>query len=101
MIVDIGPGEAHDVGINAYIYLYPLVTMERTRRQAINIEPGHRPGFRPMNAFSHIRVPRVGFERAAAVLRHALLLRLYQPPVVAPPGPIPMAVRPSCSDVDM
>jgi hypothetical protein len=55
MVADIGPGEAHDVGINAYIYLYPLVTMERTRRQAINIEPGHRPGFGPMNAFSHFR----------------------------------------------
>ena len=55
MIADIGPGEAHDVGINAYIYLYPLVTMERTRRQAINIEPGRRPGFGPMNAFSHFR----------------------------------------------
>lgn len=55
MIADIGPGEAHGVGINAYIYLYPLVTMERTRRQAINIEPGHRPGFGPMNAFSHFR----------------------------------------------
>jgi hypothetical protein len=55
MAADIGPGEAHDVGINAYIYLYPLVTMERTRRQAINIEPGHRPGFGPMNSFSHIR----------------------------------------------
>ena len=55
MIADIGPDEAHDVGINAYIYLYPLVTMERTRRQAINIEPGRRPGFGPMNAFSHFR----------------------------------------------
>ena len=55
MIADIGPGEAHDVGISAYIYLYPLVTMERTRRQAINIEPGRRPGFGPMNAFSHFR----------------------------------------------
>jgi hypothetical protein len=52
---DIGPGEARDVGINAYIYLYPLVTMDVTRRQATNIEPGKRPGFGPMNTFSHIR----------------------------------------------
>jgi hypothetical protein len=52
---DIGQGEARDVGINAYIYLYPLVTMDVTRRQATNIEPGKRPGFGPMNTFSHIR----------------------------------------------
>lgn len=55
MTIDIGPGEVHDVGINAYIYLYPLVTMDATRKQATNIEPGKRPGFGPMNTFSHIR----------------------------------------------
>ena len=49
------PAETRDVGINAYIYLYPLVTMDVTRRQATNIEPGKRPGFGPMNTFSHIR----------------------------------------------
>lgn len=49
------PAETRDVGINAYIYLYPLVTMDLTRKQAINIEPGKRPGFGPMNTFSHIR----------------------------------------------
>lgn len=49
------PAEGRDVGINAYIYLYPLVTMDTTRRQAINIEPGKRPGFGPVNTFSHIR----------------------------------------------
>jgi hypothetical protein len=47
--------EVHDVGINAYIYLYPLVTMDATRRQATNIEPGKRPGIGPVNTFSHIR----------------------------------------------
>jgi hypothetical protein len=47
--------EARDVGINAYIYLYPLVIMDTTRRQATSIEPGKRPGFGPMNTFSHIR----------------------------------------------
>ena len=55
MVADVGPGEAHDLGINAYIYLYPLVTMDRTRRQAINIEPDRRPCYGPMNAFSHFR----------------------------------------------
>jgi hypothetical protein len=49
------PAEVRDVGINAYIYLYPLVTMDTTRRVAISIEPGTRPGFGPVNTFWHIR----------------------------------------------
>lgn len=55
MTADIGPGEARDVGINAYIYLYPLVTMDLTRQQMTNIEPGKKPGSGPMNTFSHFR----------------------------------------------
>lgn len=39
----------------AYIYLYPLVTMEVTRQQAVNVEPGTKPGFGPANEFSHLR----------------------------------------------
>ena len=39
----------------AYIYLYPLVTMELTRLQATNLEAGQLPGRGPMNQFSHIR----------------------------------------------
>ena len=31
MAADTGPAEARDVGINAYIYLYPLVMMDLTR----------------------------------------------------------------------
>jgi hypothetical protein len=49
------PAEARDVGINAYIYLYPLVTMDTTRRVATSAEPGTRPGFGPVNTFWHIR----------------------------------------------
>jgi hypothetical protein len=55
MSVDIDLTAARDVGINAYIYLYPLVTMDVTRQQAVNVEPGTRPGCGPMNVFSHIR----------------------------------------------
>jgi hypothetical protein len=55
MTIDIGPGEARDVGISAYVYLYPLVTMELTRQQTTNIEPGKSLGRGPMNTFSHFR----------------------------------------------
>lgn len=39
----------------AYVYLYPLVTMEATRRQMTNADPGRKPGMGPPNAFHHIR----------------------------------------------
>src|ERR1039457_2273061 len=55
MTADFSPTEAHDVGVNAYIFLYPLATMDVTRQQLINIEPGARPGCGPMNTFSHVR----------------------------------------------
>jgi len=47
--------EAGEIGVNAYLYLYPLVTMDVTRRQMTNIESGKKPGYGPMNEFSHVR----------------------------------------------
>ena len=38
----------------AFIYFYPLVTMDVSRRQAINA-PTDRPGFGPPNQFHHMR----------------------------------------------
>ena len=32
--------EAYEIGVEAYTYLYPLVTMDATRRQAVNVEAG-------------------------------------------------------------
>jgi hypothetical protein len=47
--------EAYDIGLDAYTYFYPLVTMDLTRRQTTNVEAGKFPGRGPMNVFNHIR----------------------------------------------
>jgi hypothetical protein len=47
--------EMQVIAQEAYVYLYPLITMDITRRQATNIEAGKMPGRGPMNAFSNIR----------------------------------------------
>jgi len=46
--------EAHAIGVDAYLYLYSLVTMDVTRKQSTNIEPGKELGKGPMNTFSNI-----------------------------------------------
>lgn len=53
--MDTGLDAAHEVGISAYLYLYPLVTMELTRQQMTNVGPGQRPSSAPMNMLAHIR----------------------------------------------
>jgi hypothetical protein len=45
--------EAHAIGVDAYLYFYSLVTMEVTRRQLTNVEPGKGFGG-PMNTFANV-----------------------------------------------
>jgi hypothetical protein len=47
--------DAYEIGVEAYTYLYPLVLMDATRRQAVNVEAGRTVGRGPMNAFTHVR----------------------------------------------
>jgi len=43
--------EAHAIAVDAYLYFYPLITMDVTRRQSTNIEPGKEIAKGPMNMF--------------------------------------------------
>jgi hypothetical protein len=45
--------EAYAIGVDAYLYFYSLVTMDVTRKQISNIEPGKGFGG-PMNSFVNI-----------------------------------------------
>ncbi len=47
--------EAHAIAVDAYIYLYPLVTMDVTRSQLTNVEPGKGGALGgPMNTFANV-----------------------------------------------
>jgi hypothetical protein len=50
----IGEQEAHAIAAEAYLYLYPLVSMDLTRRQMSNAPEGKGPGFGPPNTFNHV-----------------------------------------------
>jgi hypothetical protein len=47
--------ESYEIGVEAFLYFYSLVTMDTTRRQATNIEAGKVLGRGPMNSFTHVR----------------------------------------------
>jgi hypothetical protein len=49
----IAPEEARAIARDAYLYFYPLVTMDITRKQFTNIEPGKEIGKGPMNMFAN------------------------------------------------
>ncbi len=47
--------EAYSIAREAYCFFYPLITMDITRKQCTNVEAGKKPGFGPMNLFTHMR----------------------------------------------
>jgi hypothetical protein len=46
--------EAHAIGVDAYLYFYPLISMDITRKQSTNIEPGKEFAKGPMNMFVNV-----------------------------------------------
>ena len=50
----ISEDEAHAIGVDAYLYFYPLVTMDLTRKQLTNVGPDATVMQAPTNAFANI-----------------------------------------------
>jgi hypothetical protein len=46
--------EAQAIGVNAYLYFYPLLTMDVTRRQMTNLPAGKAFGSGPPNTFNNV-----------------------------------------------
>jgi hypothetical protein len=46
--------EAHAIGVDAYVYFYPLLSMDITRKQFTNVAPGKEFGKGPMNMFVNV-----------------------------------------------
>jgi hypothetical protein len=79
--------EAQGIANEAYLYFYPLLSMDLTRKQATNVAPGKEIGKAPMNAFASFpayaaadnkRVARFNFD----TLRSSAWLDLTSGPVV-------------------
>ena len=45
---------AHAIGVDAYLYFYPLTSMDITRKQSTNIEAGKEFGKGPMNTLVNV-----------------------------------------------
>jgi hypothetical protein len=52
---DLTPAQAKAIAVEAYIYTYPLVTMDVTRRVMTNLAPGVKAGIGPIGMFHHFR----------------------------------------------
>ena len=47
--------QLHDIAVEAFVYFYPLVLMDVTRRVVTNVPAGVKPGLGPANEFHHFR----------------------------------------------
>ena len=83
--------EARAIGVDAYFYFYALVTMDVTRKQLTNVEPGKGFGG-PMNTFANIPAYPTAADRAVVrpnfdtLYSSAWLDLTKEPMVVSVPG---------------
>ena len=55
--------EAHAIAVDAYLYFYPLLSVDITRKVGTNVEPGKIPGLGPPNMFhSFAEFPAADFK---------------------------------------
>ena len=47
---------ARAIAVDAYLYFYPLISVDITRKQSTNIEPGKEFGKGPMNMFVNVPI---------------------------------------------
>ena len=52
--LDTSPEELARIAEDAYLFGFPIVLMEVTRRLTTNVPAGIKPGFGPMNLFTHM-----------------------------------------------
>jgi hypothetical protein len=86
-VAALSPALAQEIAQEAYLYLYPLVLMDLTRKQLINLDPKTNPMGGPANAFTHIRAFPTAEMRAVVrpnfdTLYSSAWLDLTQGPVV-------------------
>ena len=51
---DLSEQQAYEIGVSSYLYFYPLITMDLTRRQMTQGDAGKTAGFGPMNSFANM-----------------------------------------------
>lgn len=83
----ITPEEAHTIGMEAYVYFYPLLSMDVSRKQFTNIDAGKEFGKGPMNTVSNIpEYPPANFKGVVRpnfdTLYSSIWLDLTKEPVV-------------------
>jgi hypothetical protein len=52
---ELDPAEARAIAVDAYVYFYPLLSMDISRKVFTNVEPGKEFGKGPMNMFVSVR----------------------------------------------
>ncbi|MCG7392835.1 DUF1254 domain-containing protein [Microvirga sp. ACRRW] len=79
--------EAQDIAIEAYVYFYPIVSLDVTRKQFTNLEAGKVPGRGPMNMFNNVPAYPSGDDKGVVrynfdTLYSSAFLDLTKEPVV-------------------